>query len=273
MELPLTSINARKICELAGKREIPIFEGAKKPLSRKLVTAKHVHGGTGLDGIDLPAPKIKVSKKNAVDYIIETILFSDKQEIVLCALGPLTNIALALEKEPKIIPRIKKIVLMGGGFFEGGNITPAAEFNVYVDPEAASLVLQSVVPTVMIPLDATHQLLATREFISRLASLNSKTGDAVKGLLEFFGRYDSTKYGFDGAPLHDPNVIAYLLKPEYYQGKSINVQIELDSDLTMGMTVADWWKVTGKKENVTFIREVDSEAVLNLIIKRLACLP
>ena len=273
VELSLTTINALKICELAGKSDVNVYAGADTPLKRKLITAKHVHGRTGLDGTDLPVPKAQISKMHAVDYIIETILSAKRKEITICALGPLTNIALAFIKEPKIIPMIKELVLMGGGFFEGGNITPAAEFNIYVDPEAASKIFQSRVPIVMIPLDLTHQVLATKEFIARVGSLGSKTGKAVAELLKFFGRYDSKKYGSDGAPLHDPNVIAYLLKPHYYRGKYINVEIELNSELTLGMTVADWWKVTGKRENVKFIRKVKEKAVLNLIADQLGGLP
>ena len=273
VELALTSTNARKICELAGMPKTQIFLGADRPLSRPLVTATHVHGRTGLDGTDLASPVMPISQTHAVDFIIETFLSAKSKEIVMCALGPLTNIAMAITKEPRIVPKIKKIVLMGGGFFEGGNITPAAEFNIYVDPEAASTLLNSGIEVVMIPLDVTHKVLATSKFIDSVSLLGSKTGTSVAGLLSFFGRYDSSKYGSDGAPLHDPNVIVYLLKPEYYFGKKINVQIEMKSELTLGMTVADWWKVTQNKENVTFIREVKTEAVLNLILSRLGSLP
>ena len=273
VELELTTINACKICELAGRPDTIVVAGAAKPISRSLVTAKHVHGRTGLDGVDLPTPKMKISDINAVDFIIETLLNSKNKEITMCALGPLTNLALAIVKEPKIIKKIDQIVLMGGGFFEGGNITPAAEFNIFVDPEAASIVVNSGVKIVMMPLDVTHKVLATKSFIEKVSSINSNTSAAVAGLLNFFGRYDSKKYGSDGAPLHDPNVIAYLLKPDYYRGKNINVEIELGSDLTLGMTVADWWQVTRKRKNVHFIKDVQTDLVLDLLISRLSTLP
>ena len=273
VELELTTINACKICELAGRPDTIVLAGAAKPISRSLVTAKHVHGRTGLDGVDLPTPRMKISDINAVDFIIETLLNSKNKEITMCALGPLTNLALAIVKEPKIIKKIDQIVLMGGGFFEGGNITPAAEFNIFVDPEAASIVVNSGVKIVMMPLDVTHKVLATKSFIEKVSSLNSNTSAAVAGLLNFFGRYDSKKYGSDGAPLHDPNVIAYLLKPDYYRGKNINVEIELGSDLTLGMTVADWWQVTRKRKNVHFIKDVQTDLVLDLLISRLSTLP
>ena len=273
VELELTTINACKICELAGKPETLVFAGAKEPFKRNLVTAEHVHGKTGLDGVNLPRPQMQIEKIHAVDFMINSLMDSDHNEISLCALGPLTNLALAMMKEPKIIPKINQIVLMGGGFFEGGNITPAAEFNIFVDPEAASLVLNSGVKIVMMPLDVTHKVLSTKSFIKKITSFGTNTGIAVAGLLNFFGRYDSEKYGSDGAPLHDPNVIVYLLRPNFYSGRNINVEVELKSELTLGMTVADWWQITDKRKNVFFIKDAQVQEVLNLILSRLNTLP
>jgi purine nucleosidase len=196
-----------------------------------------------------------------------------ENEISLCALGPLTNLALAITQEPKIVSKINKIVLMGGGFFEGGNITPTAEFNIFVDPEAASIVLKAGVEIVMLPLDVTHKVLATKKFIAEAGLIGSNTGRAVAGLLSFFGRYDSEKSGSDGAPLHDPNVIVYLLRPNYYKGRHINVEVELKSELTLGMTVADWWQITKKRKNVYFVRDTKVQQVLSLILSRLRTLP
>ena len=165
--LHLTQKNAMKICELAGRPETKVFPGAVHPLVRHLVTAEHVHGRTGLNGPDLPEPTMKLQDKHAVDFIIDTIMHEEPATVTLCALGPLTNIALAMVREPRIVPRIQEIVLMGGGFFEGGNITPAAEFNIYVDPHAADIVLKSGVPIVMMPLDVTHKALTTAKRIRR----------------------------------------------------------------------------------------------------------
>ena len=273
VELDLTTINACKICELAGKPETLVFAGANKPFERELVTAKHVHGETGLDGVDLPIPQMQIAKTHAVDFIIDSLMSEPDNEISLCALGPLTNLALAIKKEPKILPKINQIVLMGGGFFEGGNITPAAECNIFVDPEAASIVLKYGAKIVMIPLDVTHKVLSTKKFIQKVSSMGSNTGIAVAGLLNFFGRYDSEKYGFEGAPLHDPNVIVYLLRTDYYLGRCINVEVELKSELTLGMTVADWWQITKKRKNVYFIKEAKVEAILELMASRLSNLP
>jgi purine nucleosidase len=267
--LALTEKNARKICELAGHPEVKVFAGAIRPMVRTLVTAENVHGKTGLNGPDLPEPRMPLQKEHAVDFIIETLMREESGSVTLCPLGPLTNIALALVREPKIAPRIKEIVLMGGGFFEGGNLTPAAEFNICVDPHAADVVLKSGIPIVMVPLDCTHQALTTAKRVEAFRQLGTRPGVAVAEMLEFFERFDEAKYGTDGGPLHDPCVIAYLLKPELFSGRYINVAVETASELTMGMTVADWWGVTGREKNVTYLRDVDHERFFALLVERI----
>jgi purine nucleosidase len=267
--LALTEKNARKICELAGRPDQKVYAGASRPLMRKLVTAEHVHGKTGLDGPDLPEPAMQLQAKNGVDFIIETIMAAKDGEITLCALGPLTNIALALVREPRIAPKAREIVLMGGGFFEGGNVTPVAEFNIYVDPEAAKTVFASGIPIVMHPLDVTHRALTTRVRVEKFRSMGTLAGTAVAQLLDFFERFDEKKYGTDGGPLHDPNVIAYLLKPELYSGRHCNVEIETASELTLGMTVVDWWGVSGRKPNALVIRDVDHDGFFALLTERI----
>jgi purine nucleosidase len=189
--------------------------------------------------------------------------------VTLCPLGPLTNIALALIREPQIAPRIREIVLMGGGFFEGGNVTPTAEFNIYVDPHAADIVLKSGIPIVMMPLDVTHKALTTAKRVAAFRALGTKVGIATAEMLEFFERFDEEKYGTDGGPLHDPCVVAYLLKPEFFKGRRCNVTVETSSELTMGMTVADWWGVTKREKNVTYMRDIDHEGFFALLVERL----
>jgi len=267
--LALTEMNARKICELAGKPQTKVFAGAIRPMVRSLVTAENVHGKTGLDGPDLPEPAMKLREQHAVDFIVETLMREEPGSVTLCPLGPLTNIALAMVREPKIVPRIREIVLMGGGFFEGGNVTPAAEFNIYVDPHAADVVLNSGAPTVMVPLDVTHKALTSAKRVAAFRDLGTRPGVAVAEMLEFFERFDESKYGTDGGPLHDPCVIAYLLKPELFSGRHINVTVETASELTMGMTVADWWGVTGREKNVTYLRDVDHEAFFAMLVERI----
>ena len=270
--LSLTSENARKILELTRYTEIPVFAGADRPIKRTLVTAEHVHGKTGIDGPVLEKPKIKLQSKEAIEFIIETILSYPKDEITLCTLGPLTNIGLAFQREPRIKTLIKEIIMMGGGFFEGGNITPAAEFNVYVDPEAAAEVLVSGIPITMLPLDVTHRALTSRSRIESFRKIGNKAGIATAEMLDFFERFDVEKYGSEGGPLHDPNVITYLLRPEFYEGKYVNVEIEVGSDLTRGMTVVDWWNVTTRKKNVYYIDKVKDEEFFNFLIERIKLL-
>ncbi len=268
--LSLTEKNALKICELAGKRDIKVFSGAIRPLMRTLVTAEEVHGKTGLDGPDLPEPTMELQDEYAVDFIVRTLMTEAPGTVTLCPLGPLTNIALALIKEPKIASRIKQIVLMGGGYFEQGNVTPSAEFNIYVDPHAADIVFKSGVPVVMMPLDVTHKALTTRARVEGIRAINTPVGKATAELLDFFERYDERKYGTDGGPLHDPCVIAYLLKPELFTGRDCNVAIETASELTMGATVIDWWGVTGRPANATVMRDIDADGFFALLTDRLA---
>ena len=267
--LALTERNARKICELGGRPEVKVYAGAARPMVRGLVTAEDVHGKTGLDGPELPEPGMPLQEQHAVDFIVETLMREQGGSVTLCPLGPLTNIALALEREPDIVPRIREIVLMGGGFFEGGNVTPAAEFNIHVDPHAADVVLKSGIPIVMIPLDCTHKALTTARRVAAFRDLGTRPGVATAEMLEFFERFDENKYGTDGGPLHDPCVIAYLLKPELFSGRHINVTVETASELTMGMTVADWWGVTGRPKNVTYMRDVDHDGFFQLLVERI----
>jgi purine nucleosidase len=268
-----TERNARRILELAGRTDVPVFAGSEHPLGRKLVTAEHVHGKTGLDGPDLPEPKIQLQSKPGVDFLIDTLRASKDGEITLCTLGPLTDIGLALRRAPEIAPKIREIVMMAGAYFEVGNITPAAEFNVYVDPTAADIVFKSGVPITVLPLDVTHQVLLIQSRLDRLAELGNRSGKALAEALTFSRTFDVNKYGTEGAPLHDPTVIAYLLKPELFGGRHINVEIETTSELTMGMTVADYWRVTGRPENARYMREVDVEGFFELLFERIARLP
>ena len=267
--LALTEKNARKICELAGHPEVKVFAGAIRPMVRELVTAENVHGRTGLNGPDTAGTQNGAAGAACRRLHCRDADARKKRSVTLCPLGPLTNIALALVREPDIAPRIKEIVLMGGGFFEGGNLTPVAEFNIAVDPHAADVVLKSGIPVVMVPLDCTHKALTTAKRIDAFRKLGTRPGIAVAEMLEFFERFDENKYGTDGGPLHDPCVIAYLLKPELFSGRHINVTVETASELTMGMTVADWWGVTKRKKNVTYLRDVDHEGFFRLLVERI----
>lgn len=271
--LALTTRNACILLELAGRQDVPVYAGAARPMVRTLVTAEYVHGKTGLDGPDLPEPSLALTPGDATDFIIRTLRENPPGSVTLCPLGPLTNIGLALVRAPDIASRIAEIVLMGGGCFEGGNITPAAEFNIFVDPHAAEVVFRSGVPITMMPLDVTHQVLSTKARIAAIRAIGNRSAEVVAQMLEFFERFDVAKYQSDGGPLHDPCVIAYLLQPGIFEGRCINVEIETRSELTMGMTVADWWGVTGRPANARFMRKVDADAFFALLCERLARLP
>lgn len=268
--LALTTANAGRILELAGRGDIPLHAGCDRPMRLALRTAEHVHGASGLDGHDLPAPAVGPRPGHAVDFLIDTLRREPAGSVTLCPLGPLTNLGTALERAPDIAPRIRRIVMMGGGFFEGGNITPAAEFNIFVDPHAAASVLGAGVPVTVLPLDVTHKVLTSAARIAAIRALGTPVAAAAAGWLDFFERFDEAKYGTDGGPLHDPNVIAWLLQPDLYAGRDCNVEVETESELTRGMTVVDWWGVTARPRNVTWIRDVDAEGVFALLTERLA---
>jgi len=267
--LALTECNARRLCELAGRPDINVHAGCSRPMVRPLVTAEEVHGKTGLDGSGLPPPEMPLQPQHAVDWIVDTLL-AEGDPITLCTLGPLTNIAMAMVKEPRIIPRISEIVMMGGGFFEGGNATPAAEFNVYVDPHAAYVVFTSGCKLTLLPLDVTHKALTTPARLERFAAIGTPVGDACHGMLSFYGRHDVDKYHTPGGPLHDPCVIAYILENNIFSGKDVAVEIEIQAEKTLGMTVVDWWGVTREPPNCTVVSDLDDDRYYELLIERLA---
>lgn len=268
--LPLTARNARIVAELGRRPDLAVHAGCEAPLKRTLVTAEHVHGKTGLDGPQLPDPQMPLQPGHAVDMIIHTLRREPAGTVTLCPLGPLTNIAVAFLKAPDIVPRVQEIVLMGGAYFEVGNITPAAEFNIYVDPEAAEIVFKSGARLTVMPLDVTHKVLTTRARIAPFRKMGTLAGRMVAEWTDFFERFDMAKYGSDGAPLHDPTVIAYLIRPELFSGRHINVEIETGSPLTLGMTVADWWGVSGREPNAMFMGDVDADGFFALLTERIA---
>lgn len=271
--LALTELNARKVLALAKRSDVPVFAGCPTPLTRKLVTAEHVHGKTGLDGVELPPPTVPAQDRHAVDFIVETLRREPAGSVTLVPIGPLTNIATAFRQAPEIVARVRQIVLMGGAYFEVGNITPASEFNIHVDPEAAQIVFAAGAPLVVLPLDATHQALTSRAWVDAMAALPGRCGPAIAGWTDFFERFDKEKYGSLGAPLHDPCTIAWLLRPDLFRGREINVEIETQGEFTTGMTVADWWGVSGRPANALFIRDLDRDGLFDMMSQRLARLP
>lgn len=261
--LPLTQKNARCLCELAGRTNLPIYAGCPRPLVRLLTTAEDVHGRTGLDGISLPEPQMPLQGQHAVDFLIDTLMGSTGN-ITLATLGPLTNLAVAIIKQPAICQRLQEVVMMGGSVTQG-NITPSAEFNVYVDPHAAQVVITAGIALTIVGLDVTHQAIATPERLNAIRAINSPISTATIGLLNHYGAYDMDRYGFSGPPLHDPCVIAYLLQPDLFTSRRAHVAIETTSELTMGRMVVDRWHVTNQPPNANVIESIEAEGFYQLL--------
>lgn len=266
--LQLTTRNARKICELAGA-DVPVFAGCPRPLIRPLATAEEIHGATGLQGADLPEPTGEVRSQHGVDFLIEQLL-NAPEPITIAALGPLTNLAVALIKCPQIADQIAQLVIMGGAIGQG-NITSSAEFNLYVDPHAAHVVLTAGIPTTLITLDVTHQVLTTPERLEAIRAIGNPVSTAAAGMLSFYGQSDLARYGLPGGPLHDPCVIAYLLQPQLFTTRSVPVSVELTSEQTIGRTVIDWYGNDGPDRNVINVAEtVNAAGVYALLMAALS---
>ena len=266
--LRLTAVNARKLLELGGKRDLPVWGGCDRPLVRDLETAEYVHGETGLNGAVLPEPSVALQPGHAVDAIIALVMNRPAGAVTICALGPLTNVAMAIRKEPRLAAHLKQIVLMGGAI-ELGNVTPAAEFNIYVDPHAADIVFRSGVSIVMFGLDVTHQALVTAERLAALQKIGTPVARAAHGLLDFFNRFDMERYAAPGAPLHDPCVIAWLIDPSIFSGRDCPVEIEL-AGRSIGRTLVDWWNHDRHPCNAKVMREVNADLFFDLLTSRLA---
>ncbi len=268
--LALTELNSRIMCDVAGRRDIPVFAGCEKPLHREAITAEYVHGKTGIDGMDVFAPDTPLQEQHAVDFIVETLLNADKAPVTLVPTGPLTNIAAALQKCPQIVENIEEIVIMGGAMREGGNRTPSAEFNIIADPHAADIVFNCGRPIAALGLDVTHKVLSTEDRVQRIADLGNSVAEATAGMLGFFHRFDTEKYDSQGTPLHDPCTIAYLLRPDLFKTKHCNIAIETESELTMGHTAIDFWYVSDRKKNANWAYDVDADGFYELLTERLA---
>jgi purine nucleosidase len=255
--------NARAVCELAGRTDIPVYAGCPRPLRGDAITAVYFHGDSGLGTVELPAPTMPLRPEHGVALTIDLLKSAPIDEITWCALGPLTNVAVALVQAPDIIAGAKELVLMGGASRALGNTSAAAEFNILADPHAAAIVFDSGLPITMVPLDVTHQVRSTPERVARIRALGSSVATVVADLLE-------PAPGRGPSALHDPCVIAYLLAPELFAGDRVNVTVETQSALTLGATVVDWRGVSGRDVNATVLHTVDADRVYDLLTERLA---
>lgn len=271
--LRLTSKNALKVVELAGRPDVPVYAGCPGPMVKPLMTAEYVHGETGLDGADLPEPVTPLQAEHAVNYLVRTIMAAPEGELTVCTLGPMTNLAMAMVMEPRIIPRLREVVLMGGGFFEGGNATPAAEYNIFVDPHAAHRVFASGVPVTMAPIDCTYTALMTPDWLDTLRATGSRAAIEAANMADFYRQYGSHKFATPARPIHDACVTGYLLLPDIFEKKLCHVTIDIVSPETIGMTVVDWWDVTKRTKNCTVLRRIQPEPFFTLMRERISALP
>jgi len=268
--LDKTSRNARLALEWAGCEEVPVYAGAPKPLLRTPIYAEHVHGEEGLPGVAVYEPRLGLAKGSAIDYLIDTLLAATPHSITIAILGPQTNLALALMREPQIVRGIRQVVIMGGAHFNSGNITPVAEFNLFADPHAAEVVLKSGANLVYLPLDVTHKILTTDERLKQLAALNNNAGRLVGDILQACIGGDMARYGIAGGPVHDATVIAYLLNPALFSGRLVNVVVDSREGPTFGQSIVDWHDCLEAPKNAFWVDNGDAQGFFDLLTERLA---
>lgn len=268
--------NARLIAEICanhgGLKDVPVFSGCEAPLHYPLATAEEVHGVEGLDGIEIFEPRLALQDEHAVDAIIR--LCRELEDVVLVPTGPLTNIATAITRAPDIVDRIAEVVIMGGARSEAGNITPSAEFNIYVDPHAASIVFNANVAKTVFGLDVTHKALIRGEHVAQIESLGTPLSTILTGMLRSdYAEYDRAKFGTAGTPIHDACTAAYLLQPDMFTFKTVNVQVETDSAIARGHTSVDFWQMTDRPKDTKWAIEADPVAFFDRMIKQIAAYP
>ncbi|KAB0489755.1 nucleoside hydrolase [Pseudomonas vancouverensis] len=270
VRLDKTSRNARLAREWAGREEVPVYAGAPRPLMRTPIYAEDIHGKEGLSGITVHEPAAGLAKGNAVDFLIDTLKAAEPHSITIAMLGPQTNLALALIQAPEITQGIKEVVVMGGAHFNGGNITPVAEFNLFADPQAAEVVLKSGVKLTYLPLDVTHKILTSEARLKQIAAINNQASRLVGDILNEYIKGDMVHYGLSGGPVHDATVVAYLLKPELFSGRAVNVVVDSREGPTFGQTIVDWYDGLHAPKNAFWVANGDAQGFFDLLSERLA---
>ncbi|WP_179401416.1 nucleoside hydrolase [Burkholderia guangdongensis] len=272
--LDLTQRNARIIRDWAGRATtLPVYAGCPRPLARDLITAANVHGKTGLEGVELHEPQGPLASQHAVSYLVDTLSHAAPNSVTICAIGPLTNVASALIEAPQIRAALREIVMMGGAFFERGNITPAAEFNVYVDPQAADVVFRSGVPIVVLPRDVAVKAPITPARVAPFRALGNRCGAIVADIMAAELAYNKKRRGVEEAPMYDPTAVGYLFDPSMFGGRKVNVVVETAGQWTLGETVVDWTGHSGRAPNATWIDEVDADRFYAALLDSVAKLP
>ncbi|MFC5473985.1 nucleoside hydrolase [Paraherbaspirillum soli] len=273
VQLNKTSRNARMVREWANRPDVPVYAGSPRPMLRTPIYAAEVHGAEGVTGVQVFEPKQPLAKGHAVQYLIETLLAAPPQSMTVVTLGPQTNLAMALIENPGIRQGIKEVVMMGGAHFNGGNITPAAEFNVFADPHASDVVFKSSLPITVIPLDVTHKMLTSPERIAGLRNIGNKAGKTAADILDAYVAHDIKQYGLPGGPVHDATTIGYLLRPEMFKGRMVNVEVDTREGPTFGATVVDYYHSSKRPENARWITDGDTQGFFDLLTAQLAKLP
>ena len=267
--LPKVTRNALSVLRVARLTEVPVYAGCARPLVRKVEVAEAIHGDSGLDGVDLPEPVTEVGSRHAVDFIIDTIMNNAPNTITLVPTGPLTNIAMAVRKEPAIAERVQEVVLMGGGYHTG-NWSAVAEFNIIVDPEAANIVFNEPWPLTMVGLDLTHQALATPAVEDQIGAIGSECSEFVLGLFGFFRKAYQEQQGFENPPVHDPCAVAYLIDPSVVSTRKAPLDVELRGEFTVGMTVADFRAPAPEGCTTQVAVQLDHPRVWDLVVNAIA---
>jgi len=267
--LDRVALNARRVCSVAGIDRVPIAAGCDRPLDRDRIGAGEIHGESGLDGVEWDEPSVDLDPRHGVDLIVELALRQDARPLTVVAVGPLTNVATALDREPRIAARIERISIMGGAIGLG-NWTPSAEFNIYADPEAADLVFRSGVPITLVPLEATHQALATEPVLARIAALDTPVARMSDALLRYFAETYERVFGFPAPAVHDPCAVAAVIDPSILDARAMNVTIDLGSELSLGRTVCDVYGTTGRAPNADVAVGLEVDRFWDLMLTALA---
>jgi inosine-uridine nucleoside N-ribohydrolase len=267
--LDKVTLNARRVCSVAGIDHVPIAAGCETPLRRERIVAEDIHGASGLDGVDWGEPTVGLDPRHGVDLLIELALRDDVRPLTVVAVGPLTNVATALRREPRIASRIERISIMGGAIGLG-NVTPSAEFNIFADPEAADVVLGSGVPITLVPLEVTHRALATEPILARIVALDTPVARMSDALLRFFAETYERVFGFDAPAVHDPCAVAAVIDPSILEARPMNVLIDLASEFSFGRTVCDVYGTTGRAPNADVAVGIDAPRFWELMLTALA---
>jgi inosine-uridine nucleoside N-ribohydrolase len=266
--LEKVTLNARRVCSVAGITDVPIAAGADRPLARAPIVAGEIHGTSGLDGVDWGPPTVALDARHAVDLVVERALADDPRPLTLVAVGPLTNVATALRDHPEIRPRLDRIAIMGGAIGLG-NWTPSAEFNIVADPEAAALVLGAGVPVTLVPLETTHQALATEAVLERIAALGTGVAHMADALLRFFADTYREVFGFPAPAVHDPCAVAAVIDPSIVPTRRLNVVVDTGSELSLGRTVVDVHGITGREPRTEVGVALEVDRFWDLVVEAL----